>query len=200
MTSRLTALLLAATAVSYAAGPVTGPKEIEFNRDVRPILSDKCFLCHGPDAVAKKIPLRLDSEAAAKRAIVPGDPVASAVIRRITAEKPALRMPPLHSGLKLTEVEIQTISDWIKQGARWQKHWAFIPPVRKPLPQTNDRTWAKNGIDNFVLEQLERAGLKPSPEATRETLIRRVTLDLTGLPPTLAEIDAFLADKSAECL
>src|SRR5215207_4185782 len=122
MTSRLPAVLFAATAVSFAAGPVTGPKEIEFNRDVRPILSDKCFLCHGPDAVAKKIPLRLDSEAAAKQAIVPGDPAASAVVRRITAEKPGMRMPPQHSGLKLTDVEIQTISEWIKQGARWQKH------------------------------------------------------------------------------
>ena len=178
------------------------PRPVDFNRDIRPILSDKCFSCHGPDAVAKKIPLRLDSEAAAKadlggrRAIVEGDPDASTVVKRITAEKPAMRMPPVYSGLKLTELEIQTIQEWIRQGAKWQKHWAFIPPVRRPLPAVSDAGWAKTPIDNFVLQHLDGAGLKPSPEASREALIRRVSLDLTGLPPTVAEVDAFLADKS----
>jgi hypothetical protein len=192
------AILLAFGSSGYAADS----KLVDFNRDVRPILSDKCFSCHGPDAVAKKIPLRLDSEAAAKadlgghRAIVDGDPAASAVVKRITADKPAMRMPPAYSGLKLNDTEIQTIQDWIRQGAQWQKHWAFIAPVRRALPEVSDAAWAMTPIDRFVLEQLDKAGLKTSPEAGRETLIRRVSLDLTGLPPTVAEVDAFLADKS----
>src|SRR2546421_7090435 len=175
---------------------------VEFNRDVRPILSDKCFSCHGADAVAKKIPLRLDSEAAAKadlggrRAIAEGDPVASQMIQRITSQNKAVRMPPAYSGLKLTATEIETLRDWVKQGARWQKHWAFIPPVRPPLPAVKDAPWVRNPIDTFVLAKLEREGLAPSPEAGRETLLRRASLDLTGLPPSIAEMDAFLTDKS----
>ena len=163
-----------------------------FNRDVRPILSDKCFVCHGPDAASKKVPLRLDSEAAARATIVPGDPAASRLMQRVTTEKPGLRMPPVHSGLKLSETEIATLRSWVEGGARWEKHWSFIPPVRAELPA------GVHPIDHFVREQLTRSGLKPSPEASRETLIRRVTLDLTGVPPTPAEIDAFLADKSPD--
>ena len=191
-------ILLAMASVGSAADS----RPVDFNRDIRPILSDKCFTCHGPDAVAKKIPLRLDSEAAAKadlggrRAIVEGDPDASTVVKRISAEKPAMRMPPVHSGLKLTDLEIQAIQEWIRQGAKWQKHWAFIPPVRRPLPAVSDASWTKTPIDNFVLQHLDGSGLKPSPEASREALIRRVSLDITGLPPTVAEVDAFLADKS----
>jgi hypothetical protein len=184
-------------------GLAAGSSSIDFNRDVRPILSDKCFTCHGPDAVAKKIPFRLDSEAAAKadlgngrKAIVDHDAASSAVVQRITSEKPALRMPPVYSGLKLTDTEIRTIRDWIQQGAQWQKHWSFLPPVRKPLPDVADKKWARNPIDYFVLHQLEKNGLKPSPEASREKLLRRVSLDLTGLPPTLEEVDAFISDKS----
>src|SRR3954454_12743796 len=126
---RITALKLAALA--FALPAFSADRMVDFNRDVRPILSDKCFSCHGPDAVAKKIPLRLDSEAASKadlgghRAIVDGDPGASAVVKRITADKPAMRMPPVYSGLKLNETEIQTVQEWIRQGAQWQKHWAF---------------------------------------------------------------------------
>ncbi len=191
-------ILLAMASVGYAADS----RPVDFNRDIRPILSDKCFSCHGSDAVTKKIPLRLDSEAAAKadlggrRAIVEGDPDTSTVVKRITAEKPAMRMPPVHSGLKLTDPEIQMIQEWIRQGAKWQKHWAFIPPVRRPLPAVSDAGWAKTPIDNFVLQHLDAAGLNPSAEASREALIRRVSLDITGLPPTVAEVEAFLADKS----
>ena len=174
---------------------LTAGRTIEFNRDVRPILSDKCFTCHGPDAVAKKIPLRLDSEAAAKRVIAPGDPAASLLVRRITAA-PATRMPPQWSGLKLSDPEIETLKEWIAQGAKWEKHWSFLPPKRAPLPDVKDASWPRNAIDRFILARLEREGLKPSPEASRETLLRRVTLDLTGLPPTPAEIDAFLNDRS----
>jgi hypothetical protein len=177
-------------ALLLLAGCVAGAGPTGFNRDVRPILSDKCFTCHGPDAAAKKVPLRLDSEAAAKAVIEPGDPEHSRLMQRVRAAKPALRMPPVHSGLTLSEADIATLEAWIREGAKWEKHWSFIPPVRQPVPD------GIHPIDYFVRRQLERAGLKPSPEAGRETLIRRVTLDLTGLPPTPAEVDAFVNDKS----
>src|SRR5215470_427452 len=127
---------------------------IQFNRDVRPILSDNCYSCHGPDAVAKKIPLRLDSEAAAKadlgggrRAVVEGDTTASQLVRRITAENKAMRMPPVYSGITLKPEEIETLRLWIEQGARWQKHWSFIPPERPPLPPVKNTAWPRNPID-----------------------------------------------------
>jgi hypothetical protein len=177
-------------------------KTIEFNRDVRPILSDRCFTCHGPDAKAKRIPFRLDFEAAAKadlggrHAIVEGETGRSELIRRITESDETLRMPPVYSGMKLTAQEIGTLRLWIAQGAKWQQHWSFIPPKQSPLPVVANHSWPRNPIDRFVLERLEREGMRPSPEATRETLLRRVSLDLTGLPPTPAEIDAFLQDRS----
>ncbi len=143
-------------------------RTILFNRDVRPILSDKCYGCHGPDAVAKKIPLRLDSEAAAKadlgggrHAIVDGDPAPSQLVQRITAENKAMRMPPVYSGLKLSDEEIETLRLWIAQGAKWQKHWSFIPPERPPLPAVKNAAWPRNPIDSFVLARLEREGLTP---------------------------------------
>src|SRR5262245_38553532 len=165
----------------------TAAAAVQFNRDVRPILSDRCFTCHGPDASSRGIKLRLDSEAAAKAdlggrfAIIPGDPAKSEMVRRITAEKPAMRMPPVHSGLKLDAREIATLRSWIEEGAQWQKHWSLIPPVRPEVPSE------QNAIDYLVRARLEREGLKPSPEAPKTTLIRRATLDLTGLPPTPAE-------------
>ena len=176
---------------------------VEFNKDVRPILSDKCYICHGPDAKAKHIPFRLDHEEDAKaklpdgkHAIVESHPEQSELIRRITAEKPAQRMPPAYTGVKLSPKEIETITNWISEGAKWQKHWSFLPPKHYPAPQVKDADWVRNPIDAFILARLEDQNLRPSPEADRETLIRRVTLDLTGLPPTPAEIDAFLNDKS----
>ncbi len=189
-----------ALALTAAASMAASP--IEFNRDVRPILSDKCFSCHGPDAAVKRIPLRLDSEAAAKadlggrRAVVEGKPEQSVLIQRITAEKRAMRMPPVHTGLSLTDAQIATLRDWIAQGAKWEKHWSFLPPKRPAVPPV-ESAWPRNPIDRFVLARLQREGLAPSPEASRETLIRRVSLDLTGLPPTPAEIDSFLGDTSA---
>ena len=169
---------------------------VKFNRDVRPILSDKCFGCHGPDAVAKKIPLRLDSEGAAASVVAGG--AQAKLIQRITADDKARRMPPVYSGLKLTAAEIETLRLWIAQGAKWQKHWSFIRPERPPLPAVKNAAWPRNPIDCFVLARLEREGLAPSPEAAREALIRRVSLDLTGLPPTPAEVDAFLQDQSPD--
>ncbi len=177
---------------------------VEFNRDVRPILADKCYTCHGADSAAKKIPLRLDSEAAAKanlggrQAIVEGDPTASQMIRRITAENKALRMPPVYSGLKLSDGEIATLRDWVAQGAKWQKHWSFIPPVRPAVPAVKNPALMRNPIDAFVLQRLEREGLTHAPQTSRETLLRRASLDLTGLPPSIAEMDAFLQDQSPD--
>ena len=176
---------------------------IDFNRDIKPILSDKCFACHGPDAASLKIKLRLDSEAGAlaelragKHAVVPNHPEQSELVRRITAKDEALRMPPVDSGHKLTEREIELLTEWIRQGARFQQHWAFIAPVRPAVPKVKNTKWPKNAIDNFVLARLEAEGLQPSPEADRAILIRRVSLDLTGMPPTPKDVDEFLADQS----
>src|SRR5262245_30888176 len=181
----------------------SSPRRIDFNRDIRPILSDKCWSCHGPDAANKKIRLRLDSEAAAladlgggRRAITPRHPEQSQLVKRISAADADMRMPPVSSGRSLGQGEIALLTEWIAQGAPWQTHWAFIPPQRPAAPDVKDQRWPRNAIDYFVLARLEKEGLAPAPEADRETLIRRVSLDLTGLPPTPAEVDAFLRDRS----
>ena len=188
---RIIAFPVALLVVASAPG---AERVIRFNRDVRPILSDKCYGCHGPDAVAKKIPLRLDSEAAAQRVVAGGS--GAKLIQRITSENEASRMPPAYSGLRLTTAEIETLRLWVEQGAKWERHWSFLAPERPPLPKVKNTTWPRNPIDDFVLDRLEREGLAPSPETSREALIRRVSLDLTGLPATPAEIDAFVQDKS----
>jgi hypothetical protein len=179
------------------------PATIEYNRDVRPILSDACWQCHGPDAARRKAGLRLDTEAGARaelgggtHAVVPGDPGRSELVRRITSADDEERMPPAKSGRKLTARQVEILRRWVAGGAKWQKHWAFLPPVRPPLPAVKDAKWARTGIDFFILDRLEREGLRPSPEADRETLLRRVSLDLTGLPPTPAEVEAYLAESS----
>jgi hypothetical protein len=178
------------------AAPVVGARSVDFNRDVRPILADKCFTCHGPDALAKKVPLRLDSEAAAKAVVKPGDPAASRLILRVAHPKPPLRMPPPNSGLKLSEAEIDTLRRWVAEGAKWEGHWAFQPPRRQAPPPVKNAAWPRNPIDSFVLERLEKEGLRPSPEAPRATLLRRAALDITGLPPPPQELGAFLNDRS----
>jgi hypothetical protein len=181
---------------------VPAPAAVEFNRDIRPLLSDRCFSCHGPDAATRKIKLRLDSEAGmsadlgGRRAVTPGQPEQSELIKRITTDNKGLRMPPAYSGFKLSEREIELLKTWVAEGAQWQKHWSWIPPKRPPLPEVKNAAWTRNPIDHFVLARLEREGLSPSPEAGRTALIRRVTLDLTGLPPTPAEVDAFVNDRS----
>jgi hypothetical protein len=175
------------------------PATVEFNRHIRPILSDHCFQCHGPDKAKRKAELRLDTESDALGdaiTIVPGKPDKSDLIRRITTSNPRRLMPPEKSGRKLSDRQIQLLRRWIEQGAKWQAHWSFIPPKRPPLPRVRNTDWPRNGIDYFILERLEREGLQPSPEADRTTLLRRVTIDLTGLPPTPAEVDTFLNDPS----
>ena len=179
-------------------------QEVEFNRDIRPILSDKCFTCHGPDAGNRKTKLRFDIESSAKIelsggrvSLTPGNPDASEVYRRITSDNQAIRMPPAYAGKeKLSAHEIELIRNWIAQGAKWQMHWSFIPPVRRAIPAPIETGWVRNPIDNFVAARLAREGLKPAAEADPGTLLRRVTLDLTGLPPTPEEAAAFLADSS----
>jgi hypothetical protein len=189
-----------------AAQPI--PATIEFNRDVRPILSDRCFQCHGPGT--QMATLRFDTEEGAKHAlkdgrfaIVAGQPAASQMIARITATNPAVRMPRSQNGAAagepLTDRQVAVLTKWIEQGATWQKHWSFIAPKRPDVPKDlRDPKWVRNPIDAFVLQRLEREGLKPSPEADKATLLRRVSLDLIGLPPTPAELDAFLKDTSPD--
>jgi hypothetical protein len=180
------------------------PQTVEFNRDIRPILSDTCFTCHGPDEANRKTKLRFDKEAGAfadlggHYAIVPGSLEKSGLFQRITTPDEAMRMPPVYSGRKLTERQIELIRRWIEQGAKWEKHWSLIPPKSSPPPHIKNESWPRNPIDFFVLDRLEREGINPSPEADRATLMRRVSLDLTGLPPTPAELKSFLADKSAD--
>ena len=190
---------LGAAAWAFAAGPL-----VDFNRDVRPILSDNCFACHGPDDKHRVANLRLDTEEGlfadrgSYRIVAPGDPAKSRLLARISAATPASRMPPRQAGTTLTEAQIATMRKWIEQGAKWERHWAFVPPQRPAMPAVRNEKWARNPIDRLVLARLEREGLKPSPEADRATLLRRLSFDLTGLPPTTAEVDAFLADKSAD--
>jgi hypothetical protein len=170
---------------------------VQYNRDVRPILADKCFHCHGPDAAARQADLRLDERAAATMnrdghsAVVPGEAARSELTRRIISTDDDERMPPADSGITLTLEEIDILRRWIQSGAEYQSHWSFITPERPRLPAVANSTWAENSIDHFVLAKLERHGLKPSAAADVTTLIRRISLDLTGLPPTIEEVDAF---------
>ncbi len=174
---------------------------IDFTRQVRPILAENCFACHGPDDKARKAKLRLDTKEGAlghAGAIVPGKPDESELIARVTSKEADQVMPPPKSGKKLTAEQIALLRKWIDAGAPWSEHWAFVPPKRAPLPKVKDVAWSQEPLDRFILARLEAVGLKPSPEADRVALLRRVTFDLTGLPPTPAEVDAFLADRSPD--
>ncbi len=180
---------------SSVAKPPSG--DIDFDRDIRPLLSNTCFYCHGPDAENRAADLRLDREEDAKDwVIVEGDAEGSELISRIHEQDPDLVMPPPDQKQQLSDEEKELLERWIAEGAEWTKHWAFVPPTRHELPKTEDADWVANEIDHFTLAWLEQEGLAPSPRAEREALIRRATLDLIGLPPTLEEIDAFLADES----
>jgi len=177
---------------------------VRYATDVRPILSDACFACHGPDEAARKADLRLDQKEEAFRdrggyaAIVPGDPELSELIYRISTNDEFDRMPPESHGRQLTEEEIATITAWVEQGAVWEDHWAFRPLQKPEPPEVSNPDWPRNEIDRFILERLDAEGLSPAPEADRATLIRRLSLDLTGLPPTPEEVDAFRSDDSPD--
>jgi hypothetical protein len=180
------------------AGVRANPPALDFNRDVRPILSDKCIACHGPDEKHRKAKLRLDDEkvAVARGAIVPGQPDDSEIILRILSDDEESRMPPAKSGKKLTPDEIVLLKRWIAEGAKYAPHWAYVPPRRHPVPVAKFKT--SNYIDSFLFFRLEREGLNPAPEANPITLVRRLYFDLLGLPPTPSQAESFAANPSAE--
>ena len=199
----LLAILLAAFAV--CGSPVLAAGKVDFNYDIRPIISSKCYKCHGPDEKARKARLRLDirDEALKEhddvRAIVPGDIKASELITRITTTDPDELMPPPKEDHPLNAHEVDLLKRWIAEGAEYKQHWSFVKPVRPLVPELRTpNSELRNPIDAFIRSRLDEAGLKPSPEADRYTLIRRLSLDLIGLPPTPAEVEAFVADKNSD--
>ncbi|HXM43539.1 MAG TPA: PSD1 and planctomycete cytochrome C domain-containing protein [Bryobacteraceae bacterium] len=195
-----TVLSIVLLALTAAAEPV------KFNRDIRPIMSDTCFRCHGPDKRARMAGMRLDRREEAVKPtasgvvpIMPGDPDKSAIVQRIFAADPARRMPPKYAEKTLTDAQKETIRRWVVEGAVYEGHWAYQPVKSPPVPEIAEaKAPIRNPIDNFVQARLAREGLTPSPEADRRTLLRRVTLDLTGIPPTPQEADAFLDDRSPD--
>jgi hypothetical protein len=193
-------LLVAAAVPAAAADPAT-PKP-DFNREVRPILSDRCFKCHGPATQMGRVRLDSPRHATHKDAVVPGKPAESGIIERVTMEADEDRMPPPEAGPRLTADEIDVLKRWIEHGAEYAPHWAFVPPRRPEIPAVNRESqpsaWGRNPVDAFILARLGQAGLKPSPEADRPTLIRRVYLDLIGLLPSPAEVEAFVNDRSPD--
>ncbi len=177
---------------------------LSYNRDVRPILADNCFQCHGPDKGTREAGLRIDVREAAllgvegRAAIVPGKPEESEMFRRITAEDPAERMPPEAIGKTVEPDQVETIRKWIEEGAEYEPHWAYVPPERADPPAVERDDWVRNPVDAFVLARLEDEGVEPMPEADPHTLVRRLSFDLRGLPPTPAEVDAFVNDTSPD--
>ena len=184
--------------------PSKAELELQFNRDIRPILSDRCFLCHGPDQsseVAKETSLRLDQRESALEygAINLDDVESSSILERVHSDDESDQMPPPHSGKKpLGKEEIELLRNWIKQGAKYEKHWAFVPPQRPTVPEVSQKELVKNPIDAFVLHQLDSKKMSPSAAASRTVLIRRASFDLIGLPPTIDEIDAFVNDPNSD--
>jgi len=194
-------------AAPTAASALTTEK-ISFSSEVRPILSNNCFACHGPDSKNQSSPFRLDTEEHSRAnlakagetpryGVVPGKPEESLLLQRVITKDPHEAMPPPYAKKPaLTEEQIATLTDWIRQGAEYEPHWSFVAPVKSAVPEVKDKAWPRTPIDNFILAKLESKGIKPSPEADKETLVRRVHMDLLGLPPSPEEIDAYLADTS----
>ena len=197
-------LVLPLLALLFTQAHAVAEDTIEFARDIRPILSNACFQCHGPDEGTREADLRLDTrdgglaDLGGHAAIIPGKPDESELLKRMTAQDPAERMPPADSGKSVSPEQIQLVRKWIEQGARWSAHWSFTPPRASEPPKVNNTGWVRNPIDAFVLARLEQEGLTPSAEADKNALLRRLSLDLIGLPPTIAELDAFLADNDPE--
>ncbi len=183
------------------------PKYVDYNYDIKPILSDKCFACHGPDNNTREAGLRLDTEEGAykalaespgKHAVVPGKPHISEAFLRITSDDESIKMPPTAANLPLSNFEIDLIERWIEQGAVYKPHWAFTAPKKPEVPQQDKIKWGNNEIDNFVLDKMTKSGFKPNPEADKNRLLRRVSLDLTGLPPDEKLMERFLKDDSPQ--
>jgi len=191
---------IAVLAVAAWAACAAAENRLEYNRDVRPILLDACLACHGPDSAAREADLRLDQREAAVEmgAIVPGDPDASEMIRRILSEDEAERMPPPETKKSLTAQQQATLVRWVREGAEYQPHWSFIAPQRPALPEVENEAWVRTPIDRFIAEKLEAAGLAPAPEADRRALARRLSLDLTGLPPSPEEVAAFVNNAAPD--
>jgi len=196
-------IAVAASDIVLAAEVGESKSTVNFDREIRPILSQNCFACHGPDEQSRQADLRLDLKSGAfgegesgELAIVPGSAEDSELFRRLISDDEDLLMPPPDSHKHLTKAEIELIRTWIDEGAEWEPHWAFVTPTSPALPEVNNSLWSRDPLDRFVLARLEKEGLSPSEEASRRTLIRRVTMDLTGLPPTPEEVTNFLADKS----
>ena len=196
---------LAAVWIFFITGNLKAASNIDFTRDILPILSDHCFQCHGPDESHRKSGLRLDTESGSRMdlggytAIEPGCSDCSVLISRIQSKDPEEQMPPPERNKALTETQKDLLRQWVDAGAEYERHWAWRPPLREALPRpTQYSDWPRNEVDHFVLKRLMNENLNPSPEADRATLIRRLTLDLTGLPPNLAEVDAFLTDDSPD--
>ena len=192
------AVFTAAGALLSSTAGIAADAPLEFNRDIRPILAENCFACHGPDSAARKGGLRLDQRDAAmeKKAIIPGQVTESELVRRIESHDADEVMPPTASKKPLSDAHKEILKRWIAQGAEYQPHWSFLAPVRPRVPAVSDQTWVKNPIDAFVLAQLEAKGLTPAPEADRRTLARRLSLDITGLPPSPEVVQNFVSDKS----
>ena len=191
--------------ISVAVGAEALPAKVDYNRDIKPILSNNCYACHGPDAKRVKAGLRLNSFRGAttelksgERAIVPGDLVESALVYRITAKDVDERMPPADSNKKLTARQVALLKKWVEQGGEYAKHWAYVPPKKAAAPKVEQKGFTQNDIDRFVLARMKGKGFAPAKAADRRTLIRRVSFDLTGLPPTWAEVQAFVNDKSPD--
>jgi hypothetical protein len=198
-TSTAAELCAAAYMIILLASPSVAAtnKTPQFNRDIRPVLADHCFTCHGPDSAARKADLRLDNQAGAHASVViPGDANSSELIRRIASDDPDERMPPPASKIaRLTTNQVKLLREWIDAGAKYERHWAYIPPQRPPVPSVGDSKSVRNPIDAFLLTKIEKAGLQCSPEADHVTLVRRLYLDVTGLPPSPAQIEEFAADS-----
>jgi mono/diheme cytochrome c family protein len=175
------------------------PERIDFNQHIRPILSDNCFRCHGPDPGSREAGLRLDlaesalaelPETKGKHAIVPGDPDSSELVRRVTSQDEDVRMPPPETHRVLTDVQVALLKEWIDEGAEYKPHWAFIAPQKPEVPDADFDGRAVNEIDRFVSARLQQEEMQPAQEADKAALMARVSLTLTGLPPSLAEVDA----------
>jgi hypothetical protein len=191
---------LLAVALSLSVGRARADTPVDYSRDIRPLLADRCYACHGPDEAKRKAKLRLDVRAEAiKKVIVPGKTAASPLLERISSKDPDEVMPPPRAKKEpLTSQQIDLLRRWIDQGAKFDLHWAYVKPVRPTLPRAKDNAWVRNAIDHFIADGQEKHGLKPAPEADRITLIRRLSFDLTGLPPTPADVSRFLNDRSFE--
>jgi hypothetical protein len=196
---QIIAMLACLAAIGFEVGPCSADS-IQFNRDIRPILAENCFFCHGQDPNKRQGDLRLDvrEQAIDKRAILPGDHSSSELVRRILSTDPDAQMPPADSNRVLSEAQKELLERWIAEGATYETHWAFVTPVRPLEPDVSEPSWIRTPIDRFVLQKLNGEGLRPSPEADRATLIRRLAIDLTGLPPSPEDVDAFVADSDPD--